>query len=67
MREKIETAFQQLDRLTQVEIRVTAAQSIEVLYELAQDMRKLMDGEQMRYANPRRLLINLPYRQQGND
>lgn len=67
MREKIEATLQKLDRLAQVEMRVTTAQSLEVLYGLLQDMRVLMDGEQMRYANPRRLLSNLPLRQQDID
>ncbi len=62
MREKIEVTFQKLDRLTQVENRVTAAQSLEVLYGLLQNIRMLMSGEQVRYANPRRLLSNLSYR-----
>jgi hypothetical protein len=65
MKEKIEATFQKLDQLTQVEIRVTAAQSLEVLYGLLQNMRVLMDGKRMRYANLHRLLSNL--RQQGID
>jgi hypothetical protein len=46
-REKLEATFQKLDRLTQVEFRETAAQSLEDLYRLLQNMRVLMDGEQM--------------------
>lgn len=64
-REKLEAMFQKLDRLTQVEFRETAAQSLEDLYRLLQNMRVLMDGEQMSYANPRGLLSNLLFRQQG--
>jgi hypothetical protein len=45
MREKMEATFQKLDRLTQVENRVTAAQSLDVLYRLLQDIRVLMGGE----------------------
>jgi hypothetical protein len=67
MRAKLEATFQKLDRLTQMEIRETAAQSLEVLYRLFQSMRVLMDGEQMCYANPRGLLSNLAFRQQGID
>ena len=45
MREKIEATFQKLDRLTQVENRVTQAQSLEVLYGLLQNIKILMGGE----------------------
>jgi hypothetical protein len=42
----IETALQRLDRLTQDEARTTAAQTLEVVYGLAQNMRMVIDGEE---------------------
>ena len=46
----IEAVIQRLDRLTQDEARITAAQTLEVVYGLVQNMRVVMDGEQIRYA-----------------
>ena len=40
-----ETALQRLDRLTHDETRTTAAQTLEVVYSLVQNMRLVMDGE----------------------
>jgi hypothetical protein len=42
----IESVLQRLDRLTQKEARTTAAQTLEVVYGLVQNMRVVMDGEQ---------------------
>ena len=42
----VEAILQRLDRLTQEEARVTAAQTLEVIYGLIQNMRVVMDGEQ---------------------
>jgi ribosomal 50S subunit-associated protein YjgA (DUF615 family) len=42
----IEAALQRLDRLTQDEARTTAAQTLEVVYGLAQIMRVVIDGEE---------------------
>jgi hypothetical protein len=41
----VEAVFQRLDRLTQDEARITAAQTLEVVYGLIQNMRVVMDGE----------------------
>jgi hypothetical protein len=38
-----------LDRLTQDEARTTAAQTLEVVYGLFQNMRVVIDGEQIHY------------------
>jgi hypothetical protein len=43
---EVEAVLQRLDRLTQDEARTTAAQSLEVVYGLVQNMRAVMDGEQ---------------------
>jgi hypothetical protein len=42
----VEAVLQRLDRLTQDEARITAAQILEVVYGLFQNMRVVMDGEQ---------------------
>jgi len=42
----VESVLQRLDRLTQEEARTTAAQTLEVVYGLVQNMRVVMDGEQ---------------------
>jgi len=43
----VEATLQRLDRLTLDEARTTAAQSLEAIYGLVQNMRMLMDGEQV--------------------
>ena len=43
----VEAITQRLDRLTQDEARVTAAQTLEVVYGLVQNMRAVMDGEKI--------------------
>ena len=43
----IEAVLHRLDRLTQDEARITAAQTLEVVYGLVQNMRVVMDGEQI--------------------
>jgi hypothetical protein len=43
----IEAALQRLDRLTQDEVRNTAAQTLGVVYGLSQNMREFMDGKQL--------------------
>jgi hypothetical protein len=49
LREKYaEAALQRLDRLTQDEARITAAQTLEVVHGLSQITKKVMDGEQIR-------------------
>ena len=46
----VEAITQRLDRLTQDEARVTAAQTLEVVYGLFQNMRVVMDGEKIKSA-----------------
>ena len=61
----VETAVQRLDRLTLDEARVTAAQTLEVVYGLVQNVREAMDGEQMRQAC--HMALSIPFRWQGID
>jgi len=42
---EVEAALQKLDRLTHDESQTTAAQTLEVVYSLVQNMRLVMDGE----------------------
>jgi hypothetical protein len=42
---EVEAVLQRLDRLTQDEARTTAAQTLEVVYGLVQNMKVFMDGE----------------------
>jgi hypothetical protein len=44
---EVEEVLQKLDRLTLEEARATAAQSLEAVYGLVQNMRAIMDGEQI--------------------
>ena len=49
----VEAVLQRLDRLTQDEARTAAAQTLEVVHGLVQNMRVVMDGEKARlYLNP---------------
>ena len=41
----VEAVLQRLDRLTLDEARTTAAQTLEVVYGLVQNMRAVIDGE----------------------
>ena len=41
---EVEAVLQRLDRLTQDEARMTAAQTLEVVYGLVQNMKVVMDG-----------------------
>ena len=43
----IEAVLQRLDRLTQDEARTTAAQTLDVVYGLVQNMRVVMDGKKV--------------------
>ena len=45
---EVEAVLQRLDRLTLSEARTTAAQTLEVVYGLVQNMRVVMDGKQTR-------------------
>jgi hypothetical protein len=42
----IEAVLQRLDRLTRDEVRTTAAQTLEIVYGLGQNMSLVMDGQQ---------------------
>jgi hypothetical protein len=42
---EVEAVLHRLDRLTQDEARMTAAQTLEVVYGLVQNIRVVMDGE----------------------
>jgi hypothetical protein len=46
----VEAVLQRLDRLTLDEARTTAAQTLEVIYGLIQNMRVVIDGEQTHLA-----------------
>ena len=41
----VEAVLRRLDQLTQEEARITAAQTLEVVHGLIQNMRAVMDGE----------------------
>jgi hypothetical protein len=41
----VDAVLQRLDRLTQDEARTTAAQTLEVVYGLVQNMRVVIDGK----------------------
>jgi len=41
---EVEAVLQRLDRLTDVEARTTAAQTLEVVYGLVRNMKVVMDG-----------------------
>ena len=43
----VEAVLQRLDRLTQEEARITAAQTLEVVFGLIQNMRVVLDGEKI--------------------
>ena len=49
---KVEAVLQRLDRLTDDEARTTAAQTLEVVHGLVQNIRVVMDGEQKHYVCP---------------
>jgi hypothetical protein len=42
---EVDVVLQRLDRLTQDEARTTAAQTLEVVYGLARNMRVVIDGK----------------------
>jgi hypothetical protein len=46
----VEAVLHRLDRLTQEEARTAAAQTLEVVYGLFENMRVVIDGKQMRLA-----------------
>ena len=44
----IEAVLQRLDRLTKDEAQETAAQTLEIVYDLFQNMKDVVDGEQLK-------------------
>jgi len=46
----VEAVLQRLNRLTQDEARTTAAQTLEVVYHLSQNMRTVIDGKKIHLA-----------------
>jgi hypothetical protein len=47
---EVEAVLQRLDRLTQDEARITAAQTLQVVYGLVQNIRVVMDGKPVHLA-----------------
>jgi hypothetical protein len=47
---EVDAILQRLDRLTQDEARTTAAQTLEVVYGLLQNMRVVIDGKRIELA-----------------
>jgi hypothetical protein len=47
---EVEAVLRRLDRLTQDEARTTAAQTLEVVYGLFQNMREVIDGKRIHLA-----------------
>jgi hypothetical protein len=48
--DEIEAVLQRLDRFAQDEARSTAAQTLQVVYGLVQNVKILIDGTQIRFA-----------------
>ncbi len=46
----VDAVLHRLDRLTQDEARTTAAQTLEVVYGLAQNMRTVINGKKITYC-----------------
>lgn len=59
---EVEAVLERLDRLTRDEARTTAAQTLEVVYGLVQNMRVVMDGEATTLQLVTYSLITLPSR-----
>jgi hypothetical protein len=53
---KLEVIVQRLDRLTQDEARQSVAQVLKIVYGLVENMKVVMDGEQIYQACPSRPL-----------
>jgi uncharacterized protein YpuA (DUF1002 family) len=62
---KMQAMVQRLDRLTQDEARQTVAQILKVVHGLVENMKVVMDGEQIHQARPRRVLRIFPCRRRG--
>ena len=54
----VEAVLQRLDRLTLDEARTTTAQSLEAIYSLVQNMRMVMDGEQIHLSVSHRSMLS---------
>ena len=65
--EDIEAVLKRLDRLTDDEARITAAQTLEVVYGLFQNMRDVVDGEQISLGSCLMLSSILRFRRQDID
>jgi hypothetical protein len=61
----VEAVVQRLDRLTLKEARMTAAQTLEVVHGLIQNMKVVMDGEQIHQACRPQGVEYPPSRRQG--
>ena len=48
---EVDAVLQRLDRLTQDEARTTAAQTLEVVYGLVQNMRVVIEGKRLHLAS----------------
>jgi hypothetical protein len=61
----VEGVLQRLDRLTQDEARTTAAQTLEVVLGLVQNMRVVIDGKRIHLICEAPNIERLPCRRQG--
>ena len=61
---EIDAVLQRLDRLTQDEARTTAAQTLDVVYGLVQNMKVVIDGERI-YSECHMRPVEHPSRRQG--
>jgi hypothetical protein len=64
---EVEAVLQRLDRLTVDEARTTAAQTLEVVYGLVQNMKVVIDGEQTHIACLLLAVHIFPYRWESID
>jgi len=64
---EVEAVLQRLDRLTADEARTTAAQTLEVVYGLVQNVKVVIDGEQTHLACLLLAVDIFPYRWESID
>ena len=62
---EVEAMLQRIDRLTLDEARTTAAQTLEVVYGLVQNMRAVIDGEYIYFVSLLRVVEYLTLRWKG--
>ena len=62
---EVEAVLQRIDRLTLDEARTTAAQTLEVVYGLVQNMRAVIDGEYIYLASLLLVVECLSFRWKG--